>query len=251
MTRGVRKQYGLGLIPGESASVVIGGVPSFAPTNRPTNGIVYCHGSGETVAELATDAAELPIRDVLGRIGKAGATVVAADMGGDLFGNDDQIARVHACVTYLRDEWGVTGKVGLFGGSMGNTTALNYAHAHPEEVAYVAGFIPLVDVNLAYTTVPSTVAPIDAAYPPNWSLATDGPDHDPTVYSPEGLPTDLPIKLWYATNDTIVAASSITAFQAARPWTEIEEAFPGGHSFTSLDAATADSMVEWVTSHFA
>lgn len=247
MTRGGRQQYGVGRYTASESDLIMGGYRTFG-AEPPARGIIYCHGAGETVETMsATNSGTVPMRAVLSRI-SLNATVALIQAGGDWFGNAAQIAKVQLAVDWLRSTWGVTGKIGFVATSMGSSTAHNYAHANPDEVAFIAGFLPLVDLTTLHAN-PTYTATLDALYPPNWSEATYGADYNPVTYAEDGLPTDLPIKLWYATNDVVVAPSTITAFHEARPWTEIQTTFAGGHTYTSLDTTTADDIVAWVNAH--
>lgn len=248
--RGARVQYEVGRYaasaPTES-NFILGRYPTFRPSaGRPTLGVIFCHGSGETVEDVLMTAARLPTFELLAGIADLDATVIAAKLNGDKYGNATTVDRVHDAVTYLRNSWGVVGPVGLVGVSMGAASALNYAKAHPTEVAWVAGIIPLTNLQLLHDTNAGHAAALDLAYPPAFSDAAFGADYDPIVYA-STLPADLPIKLWYAPNDSIVPSSTVTAFQTARPATEIEATEPLDHTDLTVADATP-SILDWIAS---
>jgi len=133
--------------------VVLGGVDSW--TGDQPRGVVFCHGAGDLFADPLLD--QHPLLLGLSEF----ATVHVGDLGGDTWANDLGVARVEAAITRLRS-WGVTGKVVLVGMSMGHAVACAYAKAYPENVAGIAGVIPLVDIRDGYRFAS---AGIDAAYP--------------------------------------------------------------------------------------
>lgn len=216
---------------------IYGTNPTFAGTQ--TNGIIYCHGSGETAATVYADTtAQRLIIDQLAN----NATVIAADLGGQTFGNDTAITRIGQAITYLRSTWAQSGPVVLVAGSMGVLGALSYTLAHPTEVQAVAGIIPGLD--LADLMLRGAAADINAAYGGAYNDATHGPTHSPVQFADE-LPADLPIRLWTSNNDAIAVPATADTFVTARPQTVRTDLGALGHTSAAVIASAA-GVVEWV-----
>ncbi len=146
----MRGTYGAG--DGADARILAGTTKTFLKTQ--TRGIIFCHGSGDNAAMAWQDQAYL----FLGL--SEFASVAIADLGGETWANLVGVAKVHAEVLYLRSQ-GVVGPIGLVAMSMGHAVACAYARAYPENVAFIAGVIPLIDIRNAYTFAGPG---IDAAY---------------------------------------------------------------------------------------
>lgn len=235
-----RTSYGQSRYVAAEFDGVYGEPASFC--NAQPNGIIYCHGSGGTAATVYADTNVQ--RPLINQIA-ADATVSAADLGGQTFGNNTAITRIGQAVTYLRSTWGQSGPVVLVAGSMGVLGAMSYTLANPTEVAAIAGVIPGLD--LADLMLRGAAADINAAYPPGYNDGTDGPTHSPVQFA-GSLPAGLPIKLWTSSNDTICVPATADAFVAARPQTERENLGALGHTDAAIVAATA-SMVAFVDQH--
>lgn len=217
-------------VAGEN-DVVLGGIKT-AMADQPFAAI-WCHGSGEV-------AFDTPLRHrfQFRSIGLH-ATVHAGDLGFQTFGNDLVVTRIGQAISYLRASWGSEGKVALIGQSMGACSALNYALRFPENVACVAGVIPMLDIQGIIDNPASAgfKPQIDAAYGGTYNNATDGPTHSPVLFAGDMDP-DLPIKLWTASNDPWALPAHAEAFVAARPQTEHVNVGALGHTDTAVDAIT-------------
>lgn len=205
------------------------------------NGIVYCHGSGDTASTAYEDVTQFGLCHKLGRF----STVIMADLGLQTWGNDTAIARIGDAVAHLRT-LGVTGPVGLVAGSMGNANAMAYALAHPDEVGFIAGIIPLTDILDVMGRGAS--AEVNAAYGGAYSNVTHGPTHNPILLA-DDLPVDLPIRLWSSPTDLLTPYATAQAFEAARPQTELTDLGNTGHSDASVLEATP-SVVSWCRRQF-
>lgn len=236
----IRTSFGYGRYAEDEYDVVFGTVKSWEKSQP--NGVVYCHGSGDTALIAYNDPAQYPIGFSLGRF----STVVMADLGYQTWGNDTGIERVGQAVSYLRDEWGVDGPVALVAGSMGFSNAAAYTLANPDEVLAIAGMIPLTDI--ADIMLRGAEESVNDAYPPAYDDETDGPTHSP-IHFADQLPAGLPIHFWTASNDPIVVPATSDAFIAARPQTVRTDVGPLGHSDASVVAATP-GVVEFVRSVF-
>ena len=206
------------------------------------NGIVFCHGAGDTALTVAADPVQHEHCTLLARR----STVIAADLGLQTWGNDTGITRIGQAVAHLRATYGVVGPVGLVGGSMGNANAMAYALAHPDEVAFIAGIIPLIDI--ADVMGRGAAAEVNAAYGGAYNDVTDGPTHSP-IHFATALPADLPIRLWSSPTDALTPYATAVAFQAARPQTVLSVLPDTGHSDASFAAATPE-VVGWARDRF-
>lgn len=217
--------------------VVLGTVKSW--TGQQPTGVVFCHGSGDTVVQ--------PFRDQVSLLyGLARqATVHLGDLGYETFCNDLAITRVGQAIAHLRSSWGVVGPVALVGMSMGAGNALTYALHHPEDVACVAGVIPLTDLVDAMTRIDP--AGINAAYGGAYNDAIHGPTHNPIRFAAD-LPADMPIHLWSAGSDPFTPASVTQAFVTARPQTGFTDVGAWGHTDAAVSAA-ASGIVQFVRAH--
>lgn len=182
----------------------------FTPANPGKPPLIWCHGNyGTAQADYSAYSTEL-------RLLAQRYTVIAADLGFNTFGNDTGVTRVGQAVAYLAASWASSGPVVLVGASMGAAVALNYAVRFPANVAACALIIPA----LSLLVDPSHPAAdeIDAAYPPAYNDATNGPTHSPIQFA-GNLPTDMPIHLWTSSDDPTVPPATADAFVAARPQT--------------------------------
>jgi|GEM_PF-6265817 len=198
---------------------------------RSTKSVIFFHGSGDTATTVYTK----PDFQNLCRLIAYSHRTLAADFGGQTFGNDTAITRGHEAVTWLQAN-GSTGTVGIVAASMGMANALAYTLAHPENVACVAGIIPLLD--LASIIPLGYGDDLDAAYPPTYDDGIDGPAHSP-IHFAASLPVDLPIGLWTSSNDDLALPATATAYVAARPQTERTDLGALGHTGTAVTAAAA------------
>lgn len=203
---------------------------------RSARSVIFCHGSGDTATTVYTK----PDFNNLCRATAQRWRTLAADFGGQTFGNDTAIARIHEAVAWLGSD-----PVVLVAASMGVANALAYTLAYPETVACVAGIIPLLDM--------ASIIPLgygddlDAAYPPAYDDATDGPTHSPIQFATQ-LPADLPIALWTASNDPLALPATAAAFVTARPQTTRTSVGALGHSGASVTAARA-GVVEFINAN--
>jgi pimeloyl-ACP methyl ester carboxylesterase len=218
--------------------VIAGAIHSWAG-DQP-NGVIYCHGGNDLAASVMTEVAQ---RDIVTAVARH-ATVHAGDLGGNTFGNNTGLARVEEAVAYLRAEWGQDGPLGFIGGSMGFITSTVYALNHPEDVLFIAGIIPGID--LADLYIRGYAGMIDAAYPPAYNDATDGPTHSPIQFV-DDLSDELPIHLWTASDDLEAVPATADAFVAARPQTGRTDLGALGHTDAAVAAAVSD-VVAWAQS---
>lgn len=198
-------------------------------------GLIYCHGSGDTAESITAKTGQRPLLDALAQE----YAVIGADLGLQAWGNDTHVARIIEARDYLSSQFGTSGKVLLVGVSMGMLGALGYARLYPGNVQAVVGIIGAMD--LADLLLRGAATSINAAYPPAYDDATDGPTHSPVKYA-ASLDASLPIRLYTASNDPTVVPTTADAFVAARPQTTRVDVGALGHSEASITAATAPAI---------
>jgi hypothetical protein len=209
---GVRVSYELDrYAPGQN-DAVIGSVATDLHTEP--RGIVYCHGSGQLTADVL-----LGNRLLLRELGR-GSTVHVGDLGGQQWGSDEHYEQIGYAVDLL-ETLGCTTISGL-GVSMGADGLLNYIVRNPTKLACAALLIPLTDIVSARSNayIASRWPEIDAIYgaPPN----ADYTGHNPIWFAGD-IDPDLPMKIWWSSNDPLVYPATVAAFLAARPQTEDED----------------------------
>lgn len=238
----VRASYGLGRYRGDGdtgeADFIFGTYDTW--TGAQTQAILWCHGDRGT--EAASSFQMYYFWEGLARK----YTLMSALLGGSItFGNDDCIAATDDAFDYLVADWFADEPITLVCASMGFCTATNYAVRNPTRVKAIAGIIPATDIDWLHTNdAPPVPADIDSSYAGGWSQATYGADHNPVTFAPDMDP-DLPIKLWYAPDDTRVPPSLPLAYQAARPQTELQRLPAGGHTDQSI-LNSLDGVLEWL-----
>lgn len=236
-----RTSVGLGNVV--SGQVDVLAAPLDAYTNPGTvPGAIYCHGA-QHIAYNATDPnfhGEYAIFDAL----RQQYCVGMGDFEFTMWGNDATLADVLAFQTMMQSPATMArpqakaGKFAIGGSSMGAAVALNYALAHPANIACVFAFIPAVDAR----SNPAFASTLDAAFPPTFNDTTEGPTHIPVEYA-ASFP-NIPVHLWYSTADTVAYPSAVEAFAAACPTaTATICSTTEGHDQAAIaDAPIADVM---------
>lgn len=169
--------------------------------------LVWCHGNNQTaLSDYDGYNAQLQLLAQT-------HFVVAADFGGQTFGNDTGVTRVGQLLDYLGASTAT-----LVGASMGGAVALNYAVRYPERVRAVAGLIPAVSFTDIAVDNPAK-ANLDLAYPPAYDDSNpDHAAHNPALFA-ASLPATMPIHLFTSSDDPTCPPSMADAFVAARPQT--------------------------------
>lgn len=198
--------------------------------------LIYCHGSGDTAETVPGKSGQAVLLAALAQR----YTVVAADLGLQVWGNDTHIARVADAVAYAAS-LGATGKVTIVTASMGTLGGLGYLLRNPGNVRAAGCVIPALDLEQLLSVAASE---INAAYPPAYDDAVNGPTHSPVKYA-ASLPTTVPIHLLTSSTDAIVLPSTADAFMAARPATKRTDIGTAGHSEASILAAVAP-LTSWL-----
>lgn len=151
-------------------------------------------------------------------VAEAGHVCLAGDFGGALtFGNPTVQARILAAWNWLQTHPLVTPgqKAIMFGTSMGNLSAVNFARANPDKVQGVISAFGAVDLTGTYQT---NNGGFRAAIGTAWGVTYPTPlpaGADPVLNASEM--TGIPWRGWYADDDPLVSTASSIAFADAMP----------------------------------
>jgi pimeloyl-ACP methyl ester carboxylesterase len=200
--------YGTGLYAASEHSVFLTRNNYRAGGNY--RGVILGPGHGGTAIDAVTPTyTNLQLE----ALADAGIPTLVVDAGGaTAWGNDTAIARMGDAKTYLQGTLGAkTGKIFLWGFSMGALSALNWARTNLSSVAAIALVCPATDladlhdnrgfgteINTAYTNLAGYTAAL--------------PTHSPVQFAST---LTVPCKVWYGDADTTIPPSTVTAFNAA------------------------------------
>lgn len=217
------------------------------PRMQPVPVIIYCHGATGVTSTVLSHPEEMHIIYELSKF----AVVLISDLGGDTYNNDTAIARLEEARLSLASlNIDTSQPIGLVGASMGAGVSLAYARAFPSKVAYVAGIIPFLDIaDVRDNNRGGLAAGINAAYGGLYVDSTHGPTHSPVRFA-TGLPTDLPIALWTASNDTYTVPATATEFTNLRPQTVRTDVGALDHTMAAIAASTS-GVVSFCKEHAA
>lgn len=192
----------------------------FTPSSWQSDGskpaILYAHGRGGT----ARDFFEPSVYSHLKALMDAGYPMVANDLGGTAtFGNDTAITRLGQTRTFAQSsEVGAkSGKVVLFSVSMGGLAVCNWARQNKSSVACIVMTVPATELqyfhDIGILEGINAEAEIDAAYGGHSNYVNALPTHSPLTYAAEIA--DLPIAIFYNTDDNMANPARVEAFGAA------------------------------------
>lgn len=144
-----------------------------------------------------------------------------------------------------------TGPMRMVAGSGGVAAMLNYARANPSNVAAMVGIGPLVDLEDLYenrTDGSVTQAEIDTAY--GGDVTTSYATHNPSAPGNQAALADIPLKLYYSTDDPYIPAETVTNYQSLYGANcEIESLGAIGHSDAGV--SYANDVAHWLWQHRA
>lgn len=174
-------------------------------------GVVACHGSGHPYmfADATHDRAAM-----LGwAIASAGIPMVAAEFGGQAWGNPEAMDMIDDAITYMGAKAGTSiSQVLLIGASMGGYTALRYAKMNPSKVAAVVGMIPLTNMTYFYQNIGGTS---DDEIAGAWGVTAPADLPSASQVQEVASSFDMPIRLYYSSTDALIRPSDTTSFAAA------------------------------------
>lgn len=242
----VATSYGVGLYRASEAHTLFR--PRIYPLERA--GIIHCHGwAASDPVPLAVTAAYLTTyRDEPSALARRGFVSIAADLGGgETFGNATGDAGMDDALTYLRANGASDDPVGLLGGSMGGQTACVWARQHLASVECIALLVPGLDVeDIRVNDRLGAQAAIEAAHTDNATWQAARPTRNPIEFADELA--DIPIRIWYSTDDDVCLPEFVTAFAAAHGNTTLTSLGAVGHNGLVADG---DEIAEWMDTHLA
>lgn len=165
--------------------------------------VIYCHGSESADFGGAYDWMKIPSRWRLVRELCRKSSMLSSDLGGNqTWGNSTAISRVGSAYNVIQAIPGVsTGKVIVFGQSMGALSALNWARINKSKVCAIVLLIPVINLNdLAQSS--QYGSNVNNAYG-GYSDAAYGATNNPLICSRNGDFNGIPILLMYGVNDTL------------------------------------------------
>lgn len=233
----VRAIYSTGYT-GTEASVVMHGrqFPGGTP-------VIFCHGV--LVGAQQSFNAEGEVQRQLAD--RYEVTSGGADLGGiSTWGNDASIAAVGSLITYMGANYGTkTDRVALYGTSHGGVVALNWAMRNPTKVVAIALTAPVVALQGIHDRNPIGLASlIETAYTDLAGYTAALPTHDPSHINNRDVVRALGprTRLWYSTDDNVIAASECTAYAAFTGCT-LDSMGAIGHSAT---AGALSAVAQWL-----
>lgn len=207
-------------------------------------GVVYCHGYGED-AILPVSSPQTGQWQMIDALVNAGYPVIVCDLGGHLFGADPFATRVNAAILTLQVTYGAkTGKVFMFGTSMGGCGALSYSARNPTKVYGLAAVAPVVDLQAVVTNNEGGLAAaVNVAYG-GYSDASYSA-FNPARQAESGLFT-MPVQLWQGTTDNTVVPARCTTLAATIGANAQINYLSGGHSETTWREVDTTSLIKFV-----
>lgn len=150
-------------------------------------------------------------RDLIRDIAAAGFPTISCAVD-STFGNSTMRTRMSTLKTNAQTSLFASGKVHLYGLSMGGACVLNWAKNNPTLVQSIALIIPAINLQRLYDDDPADVgisAAIDTAYG-----GRPADSENPVTYAADL--DGIPIKCWYSTDDYFnTEVSDYTDFAAA------------------------------------
>jgi hypothetical protein len=177
--------------------------------------VVYCHGSGETVA-LTTGSDTDPGQEAatlafLGMVAAYGCHVLLADWGGaNTWGSTTAATNIAAGVTWAAANLTnvYTTKVGLIGASMGTASILAYKRDNPTKPAALCGFIPVNDLAYIRANRGSSTYPAFAVFAPTidtaWSITSGAATPAGADLLTNANTTGTPYRAYYRADDPLM-----------------------------------------------
>lgn len=255
--------YGLGrYVAGETDMLWL---PRGYQRDGSIQGVVYCHAFGEVGASLNSFANGVNKANLMRAIASL-YPVVCFD--GGVFGsgtttdtnswaNTNAQTRLGQAITWLQSASGggaKTGKVKLFGYSMGHALALTYAQANPANVSCIGGVLPVNDLDDIRDANRGTFrAGISTAWgTAAWTAPGTPPlpaGANPALPANQTNLINIPQRLWYANDDAICTPATAVALIAnlGAKCTGVNLGNTGGH----VDATVAAISIADVLSFLA
>lgn len=164
------------------------------------------------------------------------------------YGNATSQAAITAAAAWARTNLGCSSlPFPIFGGSEGACDSLTYAYVNPALVACVVGVIPVIDLA---EMVEQNVLGLGSTILSAWGVgALPLPvGADPNTTAHRVTLANVPMQLWYATNDEVSA--NITSFQAATG-ADVKAVGALGHTDAAIAAAHPIQIAEFIRKRVA
>lgn len=222
----------------------------------PSNyGVIACHALNSH-NEFA-DTNFWQSAKIAGHIAHAGIPLVAGTMSGNSWANDASMTDMDNALTLLAESGCSTGKVHLFGVSMGCTQALRWAGQNPTLVASIEGLLPATDIDRLYQSdAGGTRASIGTAWGVTYPTALPaGADLTATYATIDA--NNIPVRLHYSTNDGVIDPADVIADAALMGATAISMGAAGGHGeipigvFNALGSGNSSDYITFLQTNGA
>lgn len=228
----------------KSAENGITAVPRLYKPTGTKRALVVCHGYGELGVTSLTSAQ----RPVLQSAVESGLAAVETDLTGTAgWGSSAVQTAIGEAIAHAQSTLGgKADKVLLWGISMGGLGALNYlVNEGPSKVAALALTVPVVDLVYEHdNNVDGFAASIEAAlgiagaYAGNPAVTPFDPIQNTEAIAASGVP----IKVWYASNDTIAITARQQAFIEAVGCESVNSGAVG-HTYSAIPPGSLEAFL--------
>lgn len=210
--------------------------------------MLLAHGAGGTAGSWADGSAQIGASRIATKLSTRYACI-APDWGGlQTFASDVVLTRFDQYIAWAETNLPdvITDKVFIFGGSMGNGTALRCALDRPDQVRAVGAAIPLCDlVTMRDDNRGGSKAVIDTA----WGLDSEDPmpsRGDLMTRAEAGELEGLPWKAWSSDFDTLTIWSEVLDMVAAIGTTaSAVDTSDFDHSDASIISVNPDDVLDF------
>jgi pimeloyl-ACP methyl ester carboxylesterase len=213
-------------------------------------GVVLLHGSSADYQFV--DRTRTASRQIGPLLAMAGIPCVVGTMRGNAHSNDNKMAAITAARTYMDTTLGLTGgKVGLLGVSMGGGDALRWAANNPTLVSCLVGIMPSTNILGIYE---NNTGGLRAAIGTAWGVTDPTPlpaGANLAAQIPAIDTANIPNRLYYATDDTLIAPADVIAAAALTGGTATSVG-TGGHTdvpvqtVLDLGAGYGDELIQFL-----
>jgi len=220
-------------------------VPRTRGAGRDLPPVVFCHGAGGSALSWADPAAPGTTAAARGLVARTGLAGIAADLGGDTWGNATGIARIDAARTCAARLLGCRpDRMVLVGGSMGGLLAYAYAQARSDQVAGIVAVGPVTDLPELRARDPlGLAASVDLAW--GVSPGVPLPAAADVTRDPAGL-HGVPLAVYYSSGDTVVPASTVLPFAASAAADPVVDLGPVDHGDAQWAALPLSDVARWI-----
>jgi pimeloyl-ACP methyl ester carboxylesterase len=204
--------------------------------------IISLHGRGGNASQMNAD----PYTGHFIRpLAEAGYPVLSLDAGGGfVWGNQTTLDAINLGWAYAKSILPCrTDKFILLGFSMGGLTALNYVKNYTSNVLGALTLLPAVDLVAEHDSGNGWITEIETAYGGSGSWLANSANYDPWRSGASDVAlfgSTIPIKMWYASNDTAALTDRQQALLARH--TAIESTNLGAVGHTPVTVPALDPL---------